>query len=214
MEKFTTSRGVEVEFLSIATLLDAITASHPPPQPPVYEVQTATGAVEKHEHNVTTLETDADKAAWAQYLEAGRAQQRKLQAAITKVVLLRGMKAPPMPEGDGWVKEHEFLGMSVPDDPLERRLHWIETEVLAGQADVEAVMLGVMRASGTPEELLRQMEATFRRAPRRQAAGRADAAQGQVDGQPEVRAGQNGRQKRPHREPVRRVGSHGPRVSH
>lgn len=160
-ESFTTSRGVKVNFVGITTLLDKLNAQFHLPEPPYYEIKTATGAVEKHLHDETTVQTDEEKQALAGYQSECARLNAEQQARLTRLVLLRGITFE-YPQSDDWIKEQTYLGIAVPDDPLERRLHYIETEVIAGVADVEAVMLGVLAASGVPEDLLKQVEATFR----------------------------------------------------
>ena len=174
---FTTSRGKPVTFLPIATLLDKIRASHPLPEPPTYEFETAGGAKEKRFHDETTLDTPAEKAAWAEYQTRLQAANEKLNRALTRAVLLRGVTFDA-PADDPftqtlntldaiptWVAEQKLIDpdILVPIDPVERRLHYIETELLVSLDDYERVMLGTMEASGVPEELLQQMEASFRR---------------------------------------------------
>jgi hypothetical protein len=207
----TTSRGVTVTCLPIQSLLDKLNAQYKPPEPPSYEVKTATGAVERHAHDATTLETDEDRAAWQAYLQARADAQTAQSLALTRLVLLRGISVD-MPTDEQWVKEQEWLGLQVPDDPFERKLHYIETEVIAGVADIEAIMLGVMRESGVPEELLAQMDATFRHQVGQfnghEAGGPATPADGPgVVLQPAVRAGEGGRANGHDGKPVRRARS-------
>lgn len=185
---FTTSRGVEVSFLSIAPLLEKVRASHPIPEPPTYEVKTAAGPVERHAHDETTLETDADKAAWAAYVKERDAAQDGYNRAVMRTVLLRGLTYT-MPEGDAWVKEQEFIGIAVPTDPLARRLHWLETEALGSVDDYIHLMTGVMEASGVSQEVLTQVEGTFRGNVERNAAEGSAPSNGKVGGKREVRAG-------------------------
>ncbi len=161
MKTFTTSRGITIEFLPIPTLLEKLQAQHPTPEPPTYEVKTAAGPVEKHAHNETTLETDEDKAAWADYQARLKAARDKFNSALMRLVMLRGIKAD-LPEGNAWIEEQEFIGLSVPEEPHERKIYWLETEVLANEADYMAAVSGVMEASGVPEEVISEAQASFR----------------------------------------------------
>lgn len=207
-ETVKTSRGVTVTCLPIQTLLDKLNAQYQPPEPPFYEVKTATGAIEQHAHDVTTLDTDADKAAWADYQKRKGEAESERNKALTRLVLLRGI-CVEIPEGETWVKEQEYLGIRIPEEPIERKLHYIETEVLGGIGDVEAIMLGVMRASGVPEDLLQQMESTFRRAVGKLNGDETSRPAPTANGtgmvlQPAVRASQGGNQNGANGQPVRR----------
>lgn len=196
MDKFTTSRGIALEFLSIPVLLEKLHSQHPMPAPPTYTVETATGVKEVHTHDETTLETAEDKAAWAEYQDNLKAAQAKLNESLMRVVLLRGLKVD-IP-ANGWVKEQEYMGITVPDDPTERRMHYLQTEALATREDYEAAVAGVMGASGVPEEVIRQAEDTFRgKVGADQTSGPAPASNGNaVDDQPPVRTGARRHQKR------------------
>lgn len=197
MKTFTTSRGIEIEFLPIPTLLEKLQAQHRMPAPPTYEIKAATGAVERHPHDETTLETDADKAAWADYQTRLKEATASYNLALMRLIMLRGIKVD-VPEPNGWVHEQEYIGITVPTDPLERRMHWLETEALANEADYMAVVSGVMEASGVPEEVVAQAQATFRgEVERKGAGGPAAGSNGkELDHEQPVRAGARRHQKR------------------
>lgn len=161
MADYKTARGVEVNFVGIATLLDKLNGQFRLPDPPSYEVKLATGGTERHVHDETTVQTDEEKKALADYQSECTRITNEHALKLTRLVVLRGMTFD-YPASDDWVKEQEFLGIQVPADPMERRLHYVETEVLGTKEDVEAVMLGVMRASGVNEEMVLAMEDSFR----------------------------------------------------
>lgn len=180
MDKFyTTSRGIRVEILAIQTLMEKFEASlrlptvpdelrgiigdaMPKPDAPMYEVKTITGIVEKHLHDATTVTTESEIKAWEQYqsdLTQYNTQRAERQA---RLICLYGIKFD-MPKDDTWAQaQKEILGVDVPTDPIERKLHYINTEVIGGVGDVlEITKLCSM--AGLPEEKLREAEALFRR---------------------------------------------------
>lgn len=165
--KYRTSRGVEVEFLSIAVLLDKFQSAHKPPPKPTYKLKNALGADEEHELDEKSLTEKPDQftpeqhAAWQAYLVENAKATDEYNRALTRLLLMRGIVVE-IPKTDEWVKQQEWLGITVPADPMERRLHYIETEVMGSVADYERVTLGVMSASGVSENLLKQVEDSFR----------------------------------------------------
>ena len=159
---FVTSRGIAVRFQGIAMMLDKLRASFQFPKPPTYEVKVAaTGVTEIHEHDEKTIETDEEKALWAQYIKNSEDAQTRYNLALTRTVLLRGLQVE-MPSDESWIKQQELIGLDVPKEETAKRLHWLETEVIGGVQDMEAIMLGVMKASGVPEELLASIADSFR----------------------------------------------------
>lgn len=187
---FVTSRGIAVECLPIPTLVEKMQAQYPMPAPPTYTVETITGVKEVHpydEATVAALGTEEAKAAWAEYQQKLQAATAAYNQALMRLVMLRGIKFE-LPAGDEWVEEQRFIGLAVPDNPRERKLHWLETEALATLEDYAALINGVMEASGIPQEAIDQAEATFRReVQREEAAGPAVQENGaELDRQPAV----------------------------
>lgn len=169
MKSFVTSRGVEIEFIGVPPrLLEKLQAQHPMPEPPFYEVKAATGTIEKHPHDETTLDvpndpeaTATNHAAWAAYRQELEKAEADFNVASMRLVMLRGISFH-YPEDESWVKDQEYIGVKVPSDPTERRMHWLETEALGTKADYEKMLEGVSRASGMPEEAIAEAAANFR----------------------------------------------------
>lgn len=185
MESFTTSRGIQIEFLPIAPLLEKIRAAHPLPEPPTYEARTITGAVERHQHTAETIDTDDERAAWRAYLEADAKARADLNDALLKAILLRGLKVEAQ-ESPEWASEQSAFGISIPTDSVARRLLWLETEILANEEDRRAAIRGALDASNVSEEALAEIEATFRPALEGYADRTARDQAGPLDGESEV----------------------------
>lgn len=156
---YTTSRGVTLDFVGIAPMLDKLRVTFAIPTPPQYAVKTLQGNTELHDHDETTLQTDDDRAMWANYLKEKTEAERRYNQALMRLLLLRGVRVDM---AEGWEAEHTYLGFVVPTDPIEKKMHWLETEVLGTVQDYEAVMLGVLEASGVSEEVLTQIGESFR----------------------------------------------------
>ena len=166
---YQTERGFTVTFNGIEALLDKLRASYPMPAKPRYSIKSnLTGATEWFDHDETTLDVPndpiqsaANHKAMTEYLRQSIEAQNKYFAAITRTVLLYGVNVE-MPKDESWVKRQELLGIAVPKDPLEREMHWRETELYGSPDDLENITIGVMRAGGTDEETLAAMADSFR----------------------------------------------------
>lgn len=168
--RYTTSRGYVVEFQAIPTLISKLSQQYPPPPAPTYQVAVP-GGFETHTHDETTLETPEDRAAWEAYQEALRAHTQQVIQAQLRLCLMRGITVvgdDPSKTYDGWAEEQTLIGFKVPESPAERKLHWLETEVLSDSADLINILGGVSRASGISEEVVSNLENTFWRALGRQ----------------------------------------------
>ena len=115
---------------------------------------------------VDTSGTDEEKVAWAEYLAAHQVVDNeysaKLNDARMRLFCVRGVTIlDPKPEEE-WVQEHEWLGMVVPTNPLERKLHYFRTEALGTVMDIFTITKGIYQSAGVDPEALNAYEATFR----------------------------------------------------
>ncbi len=194
---FVTKDGNRIPLRRVAPILmEKIRKSVTLPSPPTYEVETAGGDIETHIHDETTLETDEDRAAWAAYQIA---HAKANEAMIEKILRLLFAKATGdvLPPSDDWAKEQAYLGVDVPGDPLERKIHYIQTELLTHTSDIMAFMTAAMALTGVDEEVVESAEATFRH-PVRQAGEDPGTSAGQPEtegalvAQPDVSGSGNG----------------------
>lgn len=212
--RYVTSRGYTVEFHSIPTLISKLSQQYPPPSAPTYKVPIP-GGTETHTHDETTLETPDDHAAWAAYQTAMREHTQQLVQAQLRLCLLRGitvLNQDPAQTLDGWAEEQSLIGFKIPNTPAERKLHWLETEVLSDGNDFIAILAGVSRASGISEEVVSGLEQTFRRAlgrSTRNAGSEPEPSgngEGMVDGNAVRANGRRGAEQHPRVESVGHAG--------
>ena len=174
MKKYTTERGIEISIIPIPLLLDRVKQRHYERMEeelpaPTYAETTASGK----EHRVKMVEADMAAAkehnpdwyaehaeAWEAYQAESAAWAAKLNDLLMDTIALKAVRVD-MPPDDTWAEEQSYLGLDVPDGPLERRIHYVKTEVIGGQNDVIRIML---MASGTEvtEEVLAAATASFR----------------------------------------------------
>lgn len=200
MDTYLTSRGYTIRFKSIPLLWQKLIQQFPMPQAPTYEVKTATGATETHPHNETTLETDQDRAAWAEYQRTLKIRGAAFLTAQIRMCLLEGVEVVARPNVD-WEKRQRLIGFTVPDDPLEKEMYFLETEITANETDVMQLIAGVARMSGIDEEAVSDLENSFRGAMERKrqnaeriAERNSDAEAGLADGDA-LRTNGNGNRK-------------------
>ena len=139
-----------------------------PIDPPTYTVEVAGGGIEEHVLDDSSIEsgdpeeTKRRQEAWDAHVEA-ITEMHAEQLRVTKKIVLESIDIP-LPEDDSWIKEQEELYIEVPEDPYERWIHWLETEVLLAQ-DINEIVLEIMVLSGTglvSEEDIETMRRLFR----------------------------------------------------
>lgn len=169
---YTTPTGITVELSAIPQLQVEMVRSKAMadwqaehgelPSKPTYTITTADGAEETHEHDETTIAEDpAAKIAWDTWQNKHALCEAFVSEKVMDFFMLRGIKVE-MPASDEWIDQQGYFGITVPDQPVARRLHYIRTEVLSGPADIGEIMTKIMSLSGTPQEVVDQAAATFR----------------------------------------------------
>ena len=89
---FVTKDGNKIPLRRVAPILvEKVRQSVVIPTPPTYEVEVVGGDKEFHVHDATTLETDEDRAAWAEYQTALAATNTDMVERILRLLfVLRG----------------------------------------------------------------------------------------------------------------------------
>lgn len=158
----TTSTGKTVTLKPILGLMESFVAAHPDPEPPVYEVKVElTGVTERHVLTAENATTDEEKSRLADYALRLRESNRKRGDDFLKMLILRGL-CEFMPSSDDWEKEQALFGITVPVDPIAKRLHYARTEVFVTKQDYEDLTLRFSQVCGVDEELVAQARASFR----------------------------------------------------
>jgi len=172
MNKIVTTEGIEVIVKPVsAQLFEQIGLNiekkyrerGEPITPPTYEVSTIAGTVETHVHDESSLQTEEDKEKWAAYQDALARMSKEKSDLSTRFLLLNGVQFE-LPDNDTWIKRQESFGFVVPDDPTDRLLHYMMTELFKTVADVTNVTIKIVSLTydGIDPELLRAAEESFR----------------------------------------------------
>lgn len=148
--------------------------------PPTYTVKTATGESEEV-HDATTIETDEDRKAWGEYQETLKRMKAEMDER-TMMAWLTGVNID-VPEDGEWRERQEFLGVEIPEKPMQLKYHYLTTEVLTTPDDLIETLgaLAKVTAATTvdPKEIDQAMD-SFRSEIRRNSNLRVDDTEEQV----------------------------------
>lgn len=177
MLDYTTSRGVKIQIQPISLIMHAQIAAGVeadfrkegrPIDPPKYEVEIAGGAKASYSHDETTLEvpdnpeqTALNKQAWSEHVQALSEMNREIQRLQTMFV----MEALIFEMPAGWEERQRRYRVQVPEDPDDKRIHYIMTELFPTPEEVMQVIEKIMRVSAAgilSEEKLAAATASFR----------------------------------------------------
>jgi len=198
MKQYTTERGIKIGIMPIPLLLDKIREAHGGPAVPTYTEKTAGGDQEVEldadmmdaakEHNPEWYEEHEE--AWAAYLEERAVSDKALNDRIWNAVQLKSVRVD-MPKDGSWAEEQAFLGLDVPEGAIERRIYYVETEIVGGPIDILNIM--AMASGGeVSEEVLAQAEDSFRGLLQKEITEELTDQVGAMENEPETEPGASG----------------------
>lgn len=175
---FVTSEGVEIKIRPVSDTLRAyvqlgalrkLRDEGEPVDPPVYMATTVADEKIELTLDADSLEIPGDEKAtndnkerWVAHVAALERVNEAQQNALMRLFFQRGMI---IEEREGWEEDHREFNIEIPEDPKERRAHYILTEVLHTPADMATMAMAIMRLSkqgSVNMEMLDAAEATFR----------------------------------------------------
>jgi hypothetical protein len=169
----TTSRGIDLECQPIGAMLDAagdnIRDQIDWPEAPTYTATFAGGDTETFEYTEESIKDapDDDKEAWADYILAQDKAQAEYDAKFgnttTRIIATDGVRVLNAPPEDEWMRRQQWQGLDIPDDPLERSLHYFLTVAIGDiETDMMQIYKGIILASGRSQEEVEKIEEFFR----------------------------------------------------
>ena len=138
-------------------ITEAFNKRNPMPDPPKYEVELAGGELEHHFHDETTIHdgtaTPAELAQWKAYQATKREMDVKLQAHLTRAVVLRGLEFD-LPEDDDWKEAQLVLDpdLEIPEDGNDLRVYYFETEIVGDMTDIIVILSEAMGTAAMMDE--------------------------------------------------------------
>ena len=172
---YTASSGLKVTLTGLPPLIpQRIDASIEHPEKPTYAVETASGDMETYEHDETSLETDEDKQAWADYEDALNDAETELTEKLLYAVLLDCVQLEDYEERfEMWKIDQDLMGLSLaevedPDDELsvkradrENKFHFMQVGVFHDADDIGEILTIVMGLTGVSVEDLAEARESF-----------------------------------------------------
>ena len=161
---YTTAAGIEVPIKPISTrTLDTLALKWHEVEnikPPTYTVKIADGdESEEIEHDLTTLETDDAKQAWADYQERLGTAIQEYNDQTSRTLITFGIDMDP--PDDGWETDFEFCGIPIPEGP-DRKVFYFQRVLLTDPVDEQLITRKINLMSRLSGEALDRADALFR----------------------------------------------------
>lgn len=164
--RYVTSGGKEIELTLVPPLqaqmarnaaIKEATALYGEAKCPTY----TTAMDEVLPHDETTLETDEDKAAWKKYQKVLAKHDEHVGQATMRFFLFYGVNADPDAD-TSWEARQRVFKIEIPSDPIERKIHYIQTELIFSRDDIEQITTRLMTMGGVRPEMVEAAVSSFR----------------------------------------------------
>ena len=160
--EFTNSAGTVFKIQGLPPLLmPQLAAGIEQPKKPTYEVITASGDVEIHEHDPKSLSTPEELAAWQEYIADLRKVEQELSERLLNCILIEGVSIPEDVDMVRWIKRQKLMGLEVPDDEEERLLMYKRSLVIRSSEDLPKLINAVMSLTGINQEEIEKAKSSF-----------------------------------------------------
>lgn len=166
---YVTMRGITVRVVPIPLMLTEVRKANPLPPLPAYTEHLAGGGTQEVEitEEMAAAWQKNDPETWAEHAERWAAFQeeyndahKQLNDRIWMAIMQRAILID-LPDDDTWITEQAELGLTVPDDPRQRRIHYIRTEVIGGMPDIWKIT-AMANGADLSQEALSLAEDSFR----------------------------------------------------
>ena len=160
---YLTTSGLDVVLTGLPPMVPRrIDSSIKYPDKPTYEVTTAAGDVETYEHDETTLQSDDDKKAWANYLEAQEEAETELTEKLVYAVLVECVTMRNYEDRFAtWKQKQGFIGIELSEDEERNKFDFMQTEVFHDADDIGEILTIVMSLTGVSVEDLAEARNSF-----------------------------------------------------
>lgn len=167
---FTTSAGIEIELSPVPPLqAEMARGAAQKEAESLYGVAVKptyrTEMDEELPHDEKTIEdertTPEDKAAWAKYQEVQAQIEQHVSNATMRFFLFYGVKADPDAD-KSWEAVQRHFKIEIPDDPIDRKIHYVQTQLIASQNDLGEIVARIMSIGGVRQDLIDAAVASFR----------------------------------------------------
>lgn len=184
-----TSKGIALHATGISPLLiRKLQSVGTLPDVPTRKIPLDFGGEEAFEEEPLSekdLRDDDEKRRWKEYVEKRDEVLGRRNDGFLKAVFAKGLTVD-LSRLDQWKEEMEYLGVEVPEKPLEQKVEYIQTEAIANAEDMIEAITTVLGESGIPEEELANVRAMFRNSIRRNTSGEAASEEIEVAVEPDI----------------------------
>lgn len=165
LKVFTSSRGIDIQIRPISQFkLDAVRASREEVPVPTYEADLAGGDKETLALDAISAKNKGREEEWKQYLLNVEVEKKEFGKRFNDFICYLGVEVEVPDEESQWQKISNSLKIKIPEDEVQRKVFYINTELLGTPQDMGDLITTVLQASRLAPEVIEKMKDTFRTA--------------------------------------------------
>jgi hypothetical protein len=165
VKNYTSSKGVNIPLRAVSQfLIDAMRSSRVQVPVPTYEADVFGGDKEILELDEEIAKAQGREEEWKEYLKDVEQETRVFGIQFNTMIVSEGvdLDAPGL-ESD-WQKKCDRFKIKIPEDPIDRKVFYINTELLGTFDEMGDLMTAIFAASKFSKEVIAKMKGTFRSA--------------------------------------------------
>lgn len=187
MKTFTSSKGAVLELKPVSQFkIDTLRASKVDVSVPVYQAMIVGGGTQEYPLDAEIAKNKNRLPEWEAYQAAHAKQEADYAKKFLELMIWDGTEVcVPDVESD-WQKSSDYFGITIPVNPIERKLFFVYNELLGTPEDIGELIAEIFSVSKIDEEAVQNLRDSFRAGIQRQTHKPVSKKQGRLEGKPNV----------------------------
>lgn len=160
---FTSTKGVTVNLQPVSQFkIDSLRAAKTEIPAPTYTVTVAGGDKFEHPLDEEIARNKGRLDEWNEYKAAYQKAESEHAKKFLELLIWEGVSIEVPGVDSDWQRASEHFGMTIPENPIERKLVYVYNEILGTPEDIGDLISAIMSVSKIDEEAVTKLRESFR----------------------------------------------------
>lgn len=163
VKTFSSFRGIAIPVKPVSQFkMNTLNDSRRVVPVPTYEVENVAGEKQIFPLDEKIAENKGRLEEWKTYLTEKKVADEWNAKKYLEFMVWEGVEVEVPDKDSTWQKDCEHFGMTVPEDPIERKLFYVYNEFFGTKEDMQNLVIEIMTISQVDEEAVAKLRDTFR----------------------------------------------------
>ncbi len=160
---YESSKGIKIKLRPVSQFkLDSLRASRKEVPVPTYTVKPVAGPEQEFPLDAEVAQSRGRMDEWQEYLDKSAEEAAEYSKKFSALLVWDGVSVDvPGPDSD-WQITSDFLGITLPVNPIERKIQYVYDELLGAPNDVGDLIASILEVSQMDQEVVDRLRDTFR----------------------------------------------------